>query len=111
KEVACELPGSGARFQGWLPPVVTQPTFVIRKQAVAIFALDDYVEKKIMTAHHAEILREAVRARRNVIIAGGSSSGKTTLVNARCCARSARRRIASSCSRTCPSCRSTSTTW
>ncbi len=81
-EVACELPGSGARFQGWLPPVVTQPTFVIRKQAVAIFALDDYVEKKIMTAHHAEILREAVRARRNVIIAGGTSSGKTTLVNA-----------------------------
>jgi type IV secretion system protein VirB11 len=81
-EVACELPGSGARFQGWLPPVVKQPSFVIRKRAVAIFSLDDYVEKGIMSASQAAVLRQAVLDRRNVIIAGGTSSGKTTLANA-----------------------------
>jgi type IV secretion system protein VirB11 len=81
-EVACELPGTGARFQGWLPPVVRHPTFVIRKRAVAIFSLEDYVEKGIMSAGQAAVLRQAVLDRRNVIIAGGTSSGKTTLANA-----------------------------
>jgi len=65
-----------------IPPVVAAPTFAIRKPAVAVFTLDDYVASGIMQPGQAEVLRLAVERRRNVLVAGGTSSGKTTLVNA-----------------------------
>lgn len=80
--VACELPDSGARFQGWLPPVVNAPAFVIRKRAINIFTLDDYVQAKSLEAEHALFLKEAIKNRKNILIAGGTSSGKTTFANA-----------------------------
>ena len=80
--VSAELPESGERFEGLLPPVVTAPCFAIRKPAVAVFTLDDYVEAGIMSAGQAELLREAVAERKNILVAGGTSTGKTTLVNA-----------------------------
>lgn len=81
-EVACELPDSGARFQGWVPPVVPAPTFVIRKRAISIFSLDDYVRAKSLREEQADFLREAIKNRQNLLIAGGTSSGKTTFANA-----------------------------
>src|SRR5438552_2640088 len=80
--VSAELPETGERFEGLLPPVVTAPAFAIRKPAVALFTLEDYVGGGIMTAAQAETLREAVIQRRNILIAGGTSTGKTTLANA-----------------------------
>ncbi|GAA5264619.1 type IV secretion system protein TrbB [Acidiphilium sp. MT5] len=80
--VSAELPGTGERFEGLLPPVVAAPSFAIRKPAIAIFSLQDYVATGIMTPEQAEILRNAVAERRNVLVAGGTSTGKTTLVNA-----------------------------
>lgn len=80
--VSAELPGSGERFEGLLPPVVAGPAFAIRRPAVAVFTLGDYVEAGIMSGPEAETLRAAVRARKNVLVAGGTSTGKTTLVNA-----------------------------
>ena len=80
--VSAELPGTGERFEGLLPPVVTAPAFSIRKPAVAVFTLIDYVEAGIMTARQSAILRIAVAERRNILIAGGTSTGKTTLTNA-----------------------------
>ena len=80
--VSAELPETGERFEGLLPPVVTAPTFAIRKPAVAVFSLDDYVGQGIMTAAQAAILRLAVAERRNLLIAGATSTGKTTLANA-----------------------------
>jgi type IV secretion system protein TrbB len=80
--ISAELPGHGERFEGLLPPIVTAPTFAIRKPAVAIFTLADYVRAGIATAGQAEFLREAVARRRNILVAGGTSTGKTTLVNA-----------------------------
>lgn|GEM_PF-1758441 len=77
-----ELPLDGSRFAGQLPPVVPAPTFAIRKKAVAIFTLDQYVERGIMTAAQRDVLVAAVRAHRNVLVIGGTGSGKTTLVNA-----------------------------
>jgi len=65
-----------------IPPVVAAPAFAIRKPAVAIFTLRDYASTGIITSEQAEILRFAVRQRRNVLVAGGTSTGKTTLVNA-----------------------------
>jgi type IV secretion system protein VirB11 len=80
--VSAELPGTGERFEGLIPPVVAAPAFAIRKPAVAIFTLRDYASTGIMTSEQAEILRFAVMQRRNVLVAGGTSTGKTTLVNA-----------------------------
>lgn len=79
--VSAELP-TGERFEGLLPPIVTAPSFAIRKPAVAVFTLDDYVEAGIMADAQASFLRHAVVDRKNILVAGGTSTGKTTLVNA-----------------------------
>lgn len=80
--VSAELPDSGERFEGLLPPVVTAPAFAIRKPAVAVFTLEDYVAAGIMSARQAEALRLGVTDRANILVAGGTSTGKTTLTNA-----------------------------
>ncbi|MBN8942704.1 MAG: P-type conjugative transfer ATPase TrbB [Bradyrhizobium sp.] len=80
--VSAELPETGERFEGLLPPVVAAPAFAIRKPAVAVFTLDDYVAAGIMSTAQAETLREGVAARANILVAGGTSTGKTTLTNA-----------------------------
>ena len=77
-----ELPLDGNRFEGILPPVATAPVFVIRKRPRALYTLADYVRAEIMVETQAAILRAAVRARQNLLIAGGTTSGKTTLANA-----------------------------
>lgn len=80
--VSAELPETGERFEGLLPPVVTGPAFAIRKPAVAIFTLDDYVDRGIMTRFQATALRKGVIDRANILVAGGTSTGKSTLTNA-----------------------------
>lgn len=80
--VSAELSGTGERFDGLLPPVVVAPCFAIRRPAVAVFSLAHYVASAIMTDTQADILSEAVRQRRNILVVGGTSTGKTTLVNA-----------------------------
>lgn len=80
--VSAELPETGERFEGLLPQVVAGPAFAIRKPAVAVFTLDDYVASGIMRADQAAMLRAAVAARQNILVAGGTSTGKTTLTNA-----------------------------
>ena len=80
--VSAELPETGERFEGLLPPVVTGPAFAIRKPAVAIFTLDDYVDRGIMSRMQAAALRRGVADRSNILVAGGTSTGKTTLTNA-----------------------------
>ncbi|UBS33807.1 P-type conjugative transfer ATPase TrbB [Altererythrobacter sp. N1] len=80
--VSAELPGTGERFEGLLPPVVAAPAFAIRKPAVAVFTLDNYVTSGIMAAADAQILREAIASRSNILVAGGTGTGKTTLTNA-----------------------------
>jgi type IV secretion system protein TrbB len=80
--VSAELPDTGERFEGLLPPVVAAPSFAIRKPAVAVFTLADYVAAEIMSAWQAEALNDAVADRKNILVAGGTSTGKTTLTNA-----------------------------
>jgi len=79
--VSAELP-TGERFEGLLPPVTRGPCFAIRKPAAKIYTLADYVRDRIMVPIQADALRRAVRGRRNILVAGGTSSGKTTLANA-----------------------------
>ena len=80
--VSAELPDGGERFEGLLPPVALAPTFAIRKAAVAVFTLGDYAASGIMSAGAAEVLRTAVKDRLNILVAGGTGTGKTTLTNA-----------------------------
>lgn len=77
-----ELPIDGSRFAGQIPPVVPSPTFAIRKKAVAIFTLDQYVENGVMTGQQRDVLMDAVVSHKNILVIGGTGSGKTTLVNA-----------------------------
>jgi type IV secretion system protein TrbB len=77
-----ELLIGGIRFEGLLPPVARKPCCVMRKPAQVLFTLDDYVRDEILNDRQAVILREAIDSRRNVVIAGGTGSGKTTLAGA-----------------------------
>ncbi|HEV7434106.1 MAG TPA: P-type conjugative transfer ATPase TrbB [Pseudorhizobium sp.] len=80
--VSGELPFGGHRFEGLLPPIVVKPAFTIRRHASRLIPLSDYVSANVMTEEQAEILRSAVSARLNIIVSGGTGSGKTTLANA-----------------------------
>ncbi|MBU4434185.1 MAG: P-type conjugative transfer ATPase TrbB [Alphaproteobacteria bacterium] len=80
--VSAELPGGGERFEGLLPPLVSGPTFSLRKPAGLVFPLSAYVAQGVMGAQEAGALSGAVASRRNILVAGPTSSGKTTLVNA-----------------------------
>jgi type IV secretion system protein TrbB len=76
-----ELPLDGSRFAGQLPPVVAAPTFAVRKRASSVFTLAQYVEQGIMTPEQKEILCGAIRQHQNILVIGGTASGKTTLTN------------------------------
>jgi type IV secretion system protein TrbB len=84
--VSAELPphgeGAAERFEGLLQPVSTAPCFSIRKPAARIYSLVDYVSDGIMSAEAARLLSLAVVERKNILVVGGTSSGKTTLANA-----------------------------
>lgn len=80
--ISAELPDSGERFEGLLPPVVAAPTFAIRKPAIRAVSLSDYVDQGVMSRAQADALCAAVAWRRNILIAGATASGKTTLANA-----------------------------
>ncbi|MBP7655357.1 MAG: P-type conjugative transfer ATPase TrbB [Pseudoxanthomonas sp.] len=80
--LTAELPETGERFEGILPPAAPGPAFALRKRAVGVIPLERYVADGMMTVPQAEFLRRAVRERQNILIAGGTSTGKTTLANA-----------------------------
>lgn len=77
-----EFPLDGSRFSGALPPVVTGPTFAIRKKASKVMTLDEYVASGVMTQEQRDVLVQSVLEHRNILVIGGTSSGKTTLTNA-----------------------------
>ena len=80
--LTAELPETGERFEGILPPAAPGPAFALRKRAVGVIPLSRYIEDGMMTAAQAGLLVRAVRERQNILIAGGTSTGKTTLANA-----------------------------
>jgi type IV secretion system protein VirB11 len=77
-----EFPIDGSRLEGLMPPIVARPTFAIRKRARSVFKLDDYIERGILTEARCAGLRYGVETHRNILVVGGTGSGKTTLTNA-----------------------------
>jgi len=78
----CEVPFCGSRFLGKIPPSVSSPSFTIRKKATKIFTLSDYLKEGIITENQKIIIEESVKNKKNILIVGGTGSGKTTLTNA-----------------------------
>ena len=80
--VSATLPETGERFQGVFMPLVASPAFAIRKRPEVVFTLAEYVEQGIMSESQADMIRKAAGDRQNMLIVGGTGSGKTTLANA-----------------------------
>jgi len=78
----CELPLDGSRFEAVIPPLVSAPTFAIRRRALKVFTLADYVASGIMNQAQRQAIESAVRTRKNILVVGGTTTGKTTLTNA-----------------------------
>ena len=78
----CEVPFCGSRFLGKIPPSVSSPSFTIRKKASKIFTLSDYLKEGIITKKQKIIIEESIETKKNILIVGGTGSGKTTLTNA-----------------------------
>lgn len=78
----CEFPLDGSRFEAILPPVVESQAFSIRKRALRTHTLQDYVTDGVMTQSQAECIRKAIADRLNILVVGGTGTGKTTLGNA-----------------------------
>ncbi len=78
-----EFPLDGSRFEGTFPPIVGPgPSFSLRKKASRVFTLEEYMLSRSLTPEAVSIIEEAVRQRQNIVVVGGTSSGKTTFVNA-----------------------------
>lgn len=80
--LSAEIAGYGCRFQGELPPIVRTPQMNIRKKAVKIFSLEDYVRDGVLSGNYKEYIEEAIAKRKNILIVGGTGTGKTTFLNA-----------------------------
>lgn len=80
--LSAEISGYGARFQGELPPIVRNPQFNIRKKAIQIFTLDDYVRQGVLSQKHCDFIKQSILGRKNILVVGGTGTGKTTLLNA-----------------------------
>ena len=80
--VSTEIRGYGCRFQGELPPIVRNPQFNIRKKATKIFTLESYIDNGTLTQNYADYLKSAIKQRKNILVVGGTGTGKTTFLNA-----------------------------
>ena len=81
-ELPAEPPFDGSRFEALIPPIVTAPVFTVRRKASAVFPLAEYERQGIMSARQRAAIEAAVAQRRNILVVGGTGTGKTTLTNA-----------------------------
>ncbi len=77
-----ELPLDGSRFEAMIPEVVVAPSFCIRKKAIRIYILNEYIDNGIMKVEQADVVRRAINNRQSILLVGGPGTGKTTLANA-----------------------------
>ncbi len=79
--VDARLP-DGSRVNAIITPLsLSGPALTIRKFARVPFTIDDLVERNTLTEATANFLKSCVRGRKNMLISGGTGSGKTTTLN------------------------------
>lgn len=78
----CHIPKYGHRFTGVIPPASNFPSFCIRSHLKEIYTLDDLVAQGVLQDSSRATIKSWVRRKLNILIAGGTGSGKTTLANA-----------------------------
>jgi len=81
-DLPCFKTMQGERFTAQVPPIVSAPCFSIRKKSHQVFSLEDYVDSQRLTIRQAEVLKNLINERRNILVCGGPGSGKTTVTNA-----------------------------
>ncbi|SKA04116.1 type IV secretion system protein VirB11 [Cetobacterium ceti] len=80
--ISATLPLTNSRFEGLVPPVVENPSFTIRKKILKVLKLDDYVKQGTFTEREKELIKGYVKSKKNILIVGGTDTGKTTFANA-----------------------------
>lgn len=76
------FPLDGLRFEGAFPPIVGPgASFSMRKKANRIITMEDYLKTGVITDEVLPILDDAILSRKNIVVVGGTSSGKTTFCN------------------------------
>jgi len=83
----------GARLHALLPPLAHRPCLTIRRHRMVAESLHDLTALGTVTAELAEFLRRSVEGGLNVLVSGGTASGKTTTLNALGSAIPARERV------------------
>jgi pilus assembly protein CpaF len=79
--VDARLP-DGSRVNAIIPPLALDgPSLSIRKFAIRSYTVEDLVQNQSLTQGMAELCMAAVRVRLNIIVSGGTGSGKTTFLN------------------------------
>jgi pilus assembly protein CpaF len=79
--VDARLP-DGSRVNAIIPPLsVDGPMLTIRKFAKTVFGTKELIELRGLTPQSADFLDACVRGKRNILISGGTGTGKTTLLN------------------------------
>lgn len=79
--IGCEVYSLDCRFQGEIPPISIKPVFMIRKKSSVIFTMDQYLEQGFITETAVDYLRNAIKNRKNILVAGATDTGKTTFLN------------------------------
>lgn len=79
--VTARMPVTGYRFEGVMPPCAPAPLFSIRFHAAQVLTMEDYVRDGTLSPAQAEEMQAAIIDRRNIVVAGGTGSGKTTFLN------------------------------
>ena len=81
-ELGVEIRLLQVRAQIMFPPIVSRPTFFLRKKPRQIFSLEDYQAQGALSEKYYEIIVDCIKRRKNIIVAGATGSGKTTFLNA-----------------------------
>jgi type IV secretion system protein VirB11 len=76
------LPTDNSRFTAIIPPAAAAPVIAIRKRASRLIPLEEYLKLGSITQLQYDFICKLIKARKNIVVTGGTGTGKTTMTNA-----------------------------